>query len=83
MLVAGAGQIIGASIRFAPVLILNQLNVPLFITGEVFEVIATVVVVSFTAATSVVLYLDLRVRREGIDLYLAIDKAFGSGGRRG
>ena len=83
VLVAGAGQIIGASIRFAPVLILNQLNVPLFITGEVFEVIATVVVVSFTAATSVVLYLDLRVRREGIDLYLAIDKAFGLGGRGG
>ena len=71
------------SIRSAPTFILGLLDVPVWITGGVFDVIASVVVVSFTAATSVVLYLDLRVRREGVDLYMAIGKSFASRGRPG
>ena len=83
VVVAGAGQIMDASIRFAPTFILSLVDVPPWITGGVFDVIASVLVVSFTAATSVVLYLDLRVRREGVDLYMAIGKSFTSTGRRG
>ena len=76
--VALGGQVMDLSLRFAPTFLLGQLNVPVWVTGGVFDVIASVVVVAFTAATSVVLYLDLRVRREGIDLYMAIDKSFNS-----
>lgn len=76
--VAGAGQVMDLSLRFAPTFLLNQLDVPVWITGGVFDVVASVVVVAFTAATSVVLYLDLRVRREGIDLYMALDRSFDS-----
>lgn len=83
VVVAAAGQVMDASIRFAPTFILQLVDVPPWITGGVFDVVASVLVVSFTAATSVVLYLDLRVRREGIDLYMAIGKSFTASGSRG
>lgn len=38
--------------------------------------ISGVVALAFTGAASVVLYLDLRVRREGIDLTMAIADLF-------
>lgn len=69
-------QVMDFSLRLAPTLILGQLNVPVWITEGVFDVVASVIVASFTAATAVVLYLDLRVRREGIDLYMALEKNF-------
>ena len=74
--VAVGSQVMDFSLRLAPTFILDQLNVPVWITGGVFDVVASVIVVAFTAATSVVLYLDLRVRYEGIDLYMALGKSF-------
>lgn len=74
--VAAAGQIIDASIRFAPTALLGQLDVPIWITNGVFDVIGSIVVQSFTAATAVMFYLDTRVRREGIDLTMAIGEKF-------
>ncbi len=74
--VAAAGQIIDASVRFAPTFILSQVNVPVWITNGVFDVIGSIVVQSFTAATAVVFYLDARVRREGIDLTMAVGEKF-------
>lgn len=84
--VAVASQVVDFSLRLAPTFILGQLDVPVWITEGVFDAVASVIVVAFTAATSVVLYLDLRVRREGIDLYMALDKSFTPStmmGRRG
>ncbi len=72
--VAAAGQVMDFSLRIAPTFILGQLNVPIWVTEGVFDVVASIIVVAFTAATSIVLYVDLRVRREGIDLYMALDK---------
>ena len=76
VIVAGAGQVMDVSIRFAPTFILQLVDVPPWITGGVFDVVASVIVVSFTAATAVVAYLDLRVRREGVDLYMATERSF-------
>ena len=42
----------------------------------VFDLLATTVVVAFTAASALVLYLDLRVRKEGIDLEVAMSRVF-------
>lgn len=80
--VAGAGQIIDASVRFAPTLLLDQVDVPLWITNGVFDVVASIIVQSFTAATAVLYYLDARVRRDGIDLTMAIEQKFSDEKRR-
>lgn len=82
------GLVMRITIEFAPTLVTNSLNVPLWLSAGVFDIVATVVVISFTAASAGVLYLDLRVRREGIDLDMAIGRSFGSsavgrGGVRG
>ncbi len=81
--VAAAGQVIDLSIRFAPTFILGQFNVPIWIGESVFDVVASIIVISFTAATSVILYIDLRVRHEGIDLYMALSDSFSADNRRG
>lgn len=77
-------------IEFAPSFLgLELLRLPLWLTAGVVDLLATVVATAFVAATSTVLYLDLRVRREGIDLDMAMSRAFSSsrtstrGGRRG
>ncbi len=80
--VAVAGQVIDASIRFAPTFVLQQADIPVWITNGVFDVIGSIVVQSFTAATAVVFYLDLRVRREGIDLTMAISQKFAPSSRQ-
>ena len=86
VIVAVAGLVIDSAVRLAPTFILSQVDIPAWISNGVFDVVASIIVVSFTAATSVVLYLDLRVRREGIDLYMAVDQKFRPsriGGNRG
>ncbi len=72
-----AALAIRGAIRFLPSLIgLELLNLPLWAVSGVADVIASVVVTAFVAAVSTVLYLDLRVRREGIDLDMAMSRAF-------
>lgn len=75
---AGIGAVImRLVIEFAPSFLgLELLRLPLWLTSGVVDLIAAVVATSFVAATSTVLYLDLRVRREGIDLEMAMSKAF-------
>lgn len=80
--VAVAGQVIDLSIRTAPTLILGQVDVPVWISSGVFDVVGSIVVQSFTAASAVVFYLDTRVRREGIDLTMAIDEKFAPNRKR-
>ena len=50
--------------------------IPAWIISGVFDLLATTVVVAFTAASALVLYLDLRVRKEGIDLEVAMSRVF-------
>lgn len=75
---SGLGAVaIGGAIRLLPSLVgLELLNLPLWAVAGVADVIASVVVVAFVAAVSTVLYLDLRIRREGIDLDMAMGRAF-------
>ena len=64
-------------IEFAPSFLgLELLQLPLWLTAGVVDLIGAVVATSFVAASSTVLYLDLRVRREGIDLEMAMSHAF-------
>jgi len=72
------------AIKQAPAIVISQffggqLPLPDWAIVGVFDVIGSVVALSFVAASSVVLYLDLRVRREGIDLRMAIDNTFPTG----
>jgi hypothetical protein len=72
-----AALVIRTAIRFLPSLVgLELLNLPLWAVSGVADVIASVVVTAFVAAVSTILYLDLRVRREGIDLDMAMTLAF-------
>jgi len=69
------------AIKQAPALVLSQffggqLPVPDWAVVGVFDVVGSVIAMAFIAAASVVLYLDLRVRREGIDLKIAIAQTF-------
>jgi len=88
---SGAGALVmRIVIEFAPSFLgLELLGLPLWLTAGVVDLLATVVATAFVAATSTVLYLDLRVRHEGIDLDMAMSRAFSStrasigGGRRG
>lgn len=80
-IVTGLGAIIiRLAVRSAPALLLGQFGLaealPEWLVGGVFEVVSGVVALAFTAAASVVLYLDVRVRREGIDLTMAIGDLF-------
>jgi hypothetical protein len=88
---SGAGALVmRIVIEFAPSFLgLELLRLPLWLTAGVVDLFATVVATAFVAATSTVLYLDLRVRHEGIDLDMAMSRAFSSsrastgGGHRG
>ena len=40
------------------------------------DLLAATVTVAFTASSALVLYLDLRVRKEGIDLEVAMTRVF-------
>lgn len=75
---SGAGALImRLVIEFAPSFLgLELLRLPLWLTSGVADVLAAVVSTAFVAATSTVLYLDLRVRQEGIDLDMAMSRAY-------
>lgn len=75
---SGAGAVVmRLVIEFAPsILGLELLRIPLWLMGGVVDLLGAVVATAFVAATSSVLYLDLRVRREGIDLDMAMGRAF-------
>lgn len=76
--VTGVGSLVmRLMIEFVPSLIgLELLGLPLWAVAGVTDVVATVVQIGFVAAAANVLYLDLRVRREGVDLYLATERVF-------
>lgn len=76
-LAGGGAVIMRLVIEFAPSFLgLELLRLPLWLTAGVADLLAAVVATAFVAATSTVLYLDLRVRREGIDLDMAMSRAF-------
>lgn len=84
--ITGVGAILMRfMIEFAPSAITQQLQVPLWLSAGILDLAASVFAMAFTAAASVVMYLDLRVRGEGIDLDMAIGRSFTQtrGGRRG
>ncbi len=57
-------------------------QVPLWLLAGVMDFVASVVVISFVAASSCVAYIGLRVRREGIDLEMQAARAFAPRARR-
>lgn len=76
VLVGVGGQAMRFVLRTVPTLIGIQLPIPVWIVSGVFDLIAATFVVAFTAASAVVHYLDLRVRKEGIDLEVAMNRVF-------
>ena len=77
VLVGVGGQVIRLALRTIPTILgVTVLPIPAWIVSGVFDLLATTVVVSFTAASALVLYLDLRVRKEGIDLEVAMSRVF-------
>lgn len=77
VLVGVGGQVIRFVLRTLPTIIgVTVVPIPAWIISGVFDLLATTVVVSFTAASALVLYLDLRVRKEGIDLEVAMSRVF-------
>ena len=71
------GLVMRLVIEFTPSIIgLELLQLPLWLISGVFDLLAAVISTAFVAAASTVLYLDLRVRREGIDLDMAMSRAF-------
>lgn len=83
--VSGVGALLlRAAIEFVPSLIgLELLNIPLWVISGVSEFIGAVAATALIAAVSTVLYLDLRVRSEGIDLEMAMVDAFAPRTARG
>jgi len=76
-LAGGGAVVMRLVIEFAPSFLgLELLRLPLWLTAGVADFAGTVASTAFVAATSTVLYLDLRVRREGIDLDMAMSRAF-------
>jgi hypothetical protein len=64
-------------IEFVPSFLgLELLGMPLWAISGVADVVASVVQIAFVAAAANILYLDLRVRREGVDLHLAMQRVF-------
>ena len=77
VLVGAGGQLIRFVLRTLPTILgVTVLPIPAWIISGVFDLLATTVVVAFTAASALVLYLDLRVRKEGIDLEVAMSRVF-------
>ena len=82
-IVTGLGAIVlRLAIRSSPSIILGQFGlseaIPEWIVSGLFEVASGVIALAFVASASIVLYLDVRVRREGIDLTMAVDELFTS-----
>lgn len=77
VLVAIAGQVMRFVLRALPTILgVSVLPIPVWIVSGVFDLLATTVAIAFTASSAVVLYLDLRVRKEGIDLEVAMARVF-------
>ena len=77
VLVGVGGQIIRFVLRSLPTLLgVTVVPIPAWIISGVFDLLATTLVVAFTASSALVLYLDLRVRKEGIDLEVAMGRVF-------
>ena len=77
VLVGAGGQVIRFVLRTLPTILgVTVVPIPAWIISGVFDLLATTVVVAFTAASALVLYLDLRVRKEGIDLEVAMSRVF-------
>jgi len=71
------GQVMRFVLRALPTILgVTVLPIPPWIVSGIFDLLATTVVVAFTASSAVVLYLDLRVRKEGIDLEVAMGRVF-------
>ena len=88
----GLGAVlIRLAIKQGPGLVLSnffagQIPLPEEAIVAIFDVVGSIIALAFIASASVVLYLDLRVRREGLDLGFAISQAFpgrAAGVRRG
>ena len=75
------GLIMRLMIRTGPPIITSQFQLPLWLSSSIFDFLGTVVSLAFTAAASVILYLDLRIRREGIDLDMAAGRSLPIVGR--
>ena len=77
VLVGAGGQIMRLVLRLLPTILgIELLPVPSWIVGGVFDLAATTVMIAFTASASTILYLDLRIRQEGIDLDMAMARTF-------
>ncbi|MGI9608247.1 MAG: hypothetical protein ACR2P0_19105 [Acidimicrobiales bacterium] len=83
-ILTGVGAIVMRfAIELAPsALGLELLGVPLWLVSGVADLVASVFVTAFVAAAATVLYIDLRVRREGIDLAMSIPEVFADTGSR-
>lgn len=82
LMIALVGQLLGTALGSLPSILAVVIGLdvawPLMALGSI---LGSVVVTPFTAAATVLLYLDLRVRREGLDLEMSIRDTFsGSGG---
>ncbi len=80
-IITGVGAVLmRLAIKESPSLILSQFvggsRPPDWLIFGISDVVGSVVAAAFVASAAVVLYLDLRVRREGIDLDLAIRTTF-------
>ena len=74
----GGALLIRLMIESVPSVIgFSLFDLPWWAVNGVADVVATVVQLAFVAAAANVTYIDLRVRREGIDLYSANNSAFG------
>lgn len=77
ILVGAGGQAMRLVLRLLPTILgINVLPIPSWIVGGVFDLLATTVMIAFTASAATILYLDLRIRLEGIDLDMAMARAF-------
>lgn len=71
------GQAMRFVLRTLPTILgLTVIPIPAWIVSGVLDLLAATVTVAFTASAALVLYLDLRVRKEGIDLEVAMARVF-------
>lgn len=81
LLIALVGQLLGFALGALPSFLATAIGLdvawPLAALGSI---MGSIVVVPFTAAATVLLYLDLRVRSEGLDLEMSIRDVFSEAG---
>lgn len=76
-MVGVGGQAMRFVLRTLPTILgLTVIPIPAWIVSGVLDLLAATVTVAFTASSALVLYLDLRVRKEGIDLEVAMTRVF-------